>query len=298
MLVNRAARAGTGGTIARRAAERLRQHGIRATLISGGSAAESTDLLREAVRLGTDAVAVAGGDGTVSLAMQVLAHSETPLGIIPAGTGNDLAEILGIRELRPDEAADAIAGGMTRDIDLARVRREGEPAVYFGSVLASGFDSLVNDRANRMRWPRGSSRYTFAILRELLALHSFAYEVELTDAAGTVTRHDGALLMAAVANGTSYGGGVRIAPRADPADGELDVVLVRPTHRARFLRLLPRVYRGTHGTVPEVSMHRARTVRLQAAGVTAYADGDPIGQLPLAINIVPRALRVFVPTAL
>lgn len=128
---------------------------------------------------------------------------------------------------------------LTRDIDLARISRHGEPEVYFGSVLASGFDSRVNDRANRMRWPRGSSRYTIAILRELVGLRSFAYEIELTDAAGSVTRHDGALLMAAVANGTSYGGGVQIAPRADPADGELDVVLVRPTHRARFLRLLP-----------------------------------------------------------
>ncbi|HBS09595.1 MAG TPA: diacylglycerol kinase, partial [Microbacterium sp.] len=203
--------------MATRAAERLREHGIRATLISGGSAVESTELLREAVRLGTDAVAVAGGDGTVSLAMQVLAHSTTPLGIIPAGTGNDLADMLGIRELHPDEAADAIVGGLTRDIDLARISRHGEPEVYFGSVLASGFDSRVNDRANRMRWPRGSSRYTIAILRELVGLRSFAYEIELTDAAGSVTRHDGALLMAAVANGTSYGGGVQIAPRADPA---------------------------------------------------------------------------------
>lgn len=295
MLVNPAARAGTGGTIATRAAERLREHGIRATLISGGSAVESTELLREAVRLGTDAVAVAGGDGTVSLAMQVLAHSTTPLGIIPAGTGNDLADMLGIRELHPDEAADAIVGGLTRDIDLARISRHGEPEVYFGSVLASGFDSRVNDRANRMRWPRGSSRYTIAILRELVGLRSFAYEIELTDAAGSVTRHDGALLMAAVANGTSYGGGVQIAPRADPADGELDVVLVRPTHRARFLRLLPRVYRGTHGAVPEVSMYRARMIRLSAPGVTAYADGDPIGPLPVQIDVVPRALRVFVP---
>ncbi len=295
MLVNPAARAGTGGTIANRAAERLREHGIRATVISGGSAAESTELLKQAVRLGTNAVAVVGGDGTVSLAMQVLAHGATPLGIIPAGTGNDLAEMLGIREMRPDDAADAIARGVTREIDLARIRRQGQPDVYFGSVLASGFDSRVNDRANRMRWPRGSSRYTIAILRELVALRSFAYEVELMDVEGAVTRHDGPLLMAAVANGTSYGGGVQIAPRADAADGELDVVLVRPTRRARFLRLLPRVYRGTHGDVPEVSMHRARTVRLRALGVTAYADGDPIGPLPVEIDVAPRALRVFVP---
>lgn len=241
-------------------------------------------------------MAVAGGDGTVALALQVLAQTGTPLGIIPAGTGNDIAEMLGLRELRADDAADAIAGGQTRDIDLARVRRDGQPPVFFASVLASGFDSRVNDRANRMRWPRGSSRYTIAILRELVALRRIAYEVELTDADGTLTRFDGPLLMAAAANGTSYGGGVRIAPGADPADGELDVVLVRPTRRARFLRLLPRVYRGTHGNVPEVGMHRARRVTLRATGVTAYADGDPIGPLPVTIDVVPRALRVFAPS--
>jgi diacylglycerol kinase (ATP) len=101
--------------------------------------------------------------------------------------------------------------------------------------------------------------------------------------------------MATVGNGRTYGGGIPICPDADPADGLLDLVLVRPAGRARLLRLLPRVYRGSHATVPEVAMRRVRSVRLASPGVTAYADGDPIGALPLTVDVAPRALRVFAP---
>ena len=101
--------------------------------------------------------------------------------------------------------------------------------------------------------------------------------------------------MATVGNGPSYGGGIPICPRADIADGLLDVTLVRPAGRLRLLRLLPRVYRGTHVTVREVSTHRVSSVRLTSPGVTAYADGDPVGELPLTIEVAPGALTVFVP---
>lgn len=295
LLTNPAARAGAHTGAAPQAAERLRAHGIRTTIISGGSAAESSELLRTAIGLGTDAVAVAGGDGTVGLAIQELAGTGIPLGIIPAGTGNDLAAALGIKELDVQSAADAIAAGITRDIDLARVTRTDGSTSFFGTVLASGFDSRVNDRANAMRWPRGGSRYNIAILVEFLTLAGTPYDVELTLADGTTEHITGDLVMATVGNGPSYGGGIPICPDADPSDGLLDVTLVRPAGRLRLLRLLPRVYRGTHTTVAEVSTSRVRSVRLAAAGVTAYADGDPIGSLPLTIDVVPRALRVFSP---
>jgi diacylglycerol kinase (ATP) len=295
LLVNPAARGGAHTGAATRAAERLRAHGVRTTIISGGSAAESRELLRTAVGLGTDAVAVAGGDGTVHLAIQELAGIDVPLGIIPAGTGNDMATALGLRELDADAAADAIAAGVTRWIDLARVIRGDGSNAYFGSVLASGFDSRVNDRANAMRWPRGGSRYNIAILIEFLTLTGIPYEIDLESADGTRSRVVGDLVMATVGNGSHYGGGIPICPDADPSDGLLDVLLVRPAGRLRLLRLLPRVYRGTHTTVPEVSTHRVRSVRLSSPGVTAYADGDPIGALPLTIEVAPAALRVFTP---
>ena len=295
LLANPAARAGAHTGAAPRAAELLRERGIRTTIISGGSAAESSELLRTAIALGTDAVIVAGGDGTVHLAIQEVAGTGIALGIIPVGTGNDFAATLGLRELDVAAAVDAITTGPPRTVDLARVTRADGTTAYFGSVLASGFDSRVNDRANAMRWPRGGSRYNIAILIEFLTLAGLAYDVELVLADGSTERIAHDLVMATVGNGRTYGGGIPICPDADPADGLLDVVLVRPAGRLRLLRLLPRVYRGTHASVPEVTMRRARRVRLASPGVTAYADGDPIGALPLTIDVAPRALSVFAP---
>jgi diacylglycerol kinase (ATP) len=295
LLVNPAARAGAHTGAASHAAERLRAHGVQTSILSGGSAAESSALLRTAIEVGADAVVVAGGDGTVNLAIQEVAGTGIPLGIVPSGTGNDFAATLGLRELDVSAAADAIAGGVTRRIDLARVTRDDGSTQYFGSVLASGFDSKVNDRANAMRWPRGGSRYNIAILVEFLTLAGIPYDVELELADGTHEQVHGDLVMATVGNGRSYGGGIPICPDADVADGLLDVVLVRPAGRLRLLRLLPRVYQGTHANVPEVSMRRVRTVRLSAPGVTAYADGDPIGALPLTVDVVPGALTIFAP---
>ncbi|MDQ7878826.1 diacylglycerol kinase [Microbacterium sp. QXD-8] len=295
LLVNPAARAGAHTGAATQAAERLRTHGVQTSILSGGSAAESSALLRAAIQVGVDAVAVAGGDGTVNLAIQEVASTGIPLGIVPSGSGNDFAATLGLRELDVAAAADAIAGGRTRRIDLGRVTRDDGSSQYFGSVLASGFDSKVNDRANAMRWPRGGSRYNIAILVEFLTLIGIPYEVELELADGTRVQQRGDLVMATVGNGRTYGGGIPICPDADPADGLLDLVLVRPSGRLRLLRLLPRVYRGTHGAVPEVSIRRVRSVRLSSPGVTAYADGDPIGALPLTVDVAPGALTIFTP---
>ncbi|WP_214465818.1 diacylglycerol kinase [Microbacterium flavescens] len=295
LLVNPTARGGAHAGAAAEAAERLRARGVKTAIISGGSAAESSELLRAAVALGTDAVAVAGGDGTVHLAIQEIAGTGIPLGIVPSGTGNDFAAMLGLRELDVTAAADAIAAGRTRTVDLARVTRADGSATYFGTVLASGFDSRVNDRANAMRWPRGGSRYNIALLLEFATLAGIPYEVDLELADGTRERVARDLVMATVGNGRTYGGGIPICPDADPADGLLDVVLVRPAGRLRLLRLLPRVYAGTHGGIPEVRMHRVRSVRLSSPGVTAYADGDPIGALPLTIDVAARTLTVFAP---
>ncbi|HYJ48637.1 MAG TPA: diacylglycerol kinase [Microbacterium sp.] len=295
LLVNPAARGGAHTGSATRAAERLRESGVSVTVLSGGSASESSRLLRTAIELGTDAVAVVGGDGTVHLAIQELAGTDVRLGIIPAGTGNDLATALGLRELDAIAAADAIVAGRTRRIDLARVTRADGSTAYFGSVLASGFDSRVNDRANAMRWPRGGSRYNIAILIEFLALKGIPYEVDIELADGGRERLVGDLVMGTVGNGSHYGGGIPICPHADPADGLLDLILVRPAGRLRLLRLLPRVYRGTHTTAREVSSFRVRSVRLSSPGVNAYADGDPIGALPLTVEVAPSALSVFTP---
>ncbi|WP_298743216.1 diacylglycerol kinase family protein [uncultured Microbacterium sp.] len=227
------------------------------------------------------------------LAIQELAGSAVPLGIVPTGTGNDLATSLGIRDLDADAAADAVISGRTRTIDLARVTRPDGSTVLYGTVLASGFDSKVNDRANRMTWPRGHLRYTIAILAEFVRLRGIPFEVELDLDSGVTERVSGDHVMATVGNGRTYGGGIPICPDADLEDGLLDVTLVRPAGRLPLLRLLPRVYRGTHTSIAQVSTFRVRAAQLSSPGVTAYADGDPLGPLPLSIDVAPSALRVF-----
>ena len=297
VVVNPAARAGArraaaAGGAAMRAVERLRHHGHTVTVISGGSAAETSQLIRTALEVGTDAVAVVGGDGTISLAAQQLAGTGVPLGVIPTGTGNDFAAHLGIPQLEPERAADVIAARSARTVDLARVSRPDGTTQVYTTVLASGFDSAVNDRANRMRWPRGDSRYTVALLLEFVFLKPLPFTMHVDD-----ERVEGPFVLAAVGNTRTYGGGIPICPHARADDGLLDITIVRPRGRLHLLRLLPTVYRGTHVELAEVETYRGRTVRLEAPGVTAYADGDPIAALPITVDAEPGALIVFAPAA-
>lgn len=244
---------------------------------------------------GVDALVVVGGDGMVHLAANALAGSgaaggETPLGIIPSGTGNDVARALGLpRHDVPAAAARVLAalaaGG--RRIDAGRVRAGGRTH-WFAGVLSAGFDAAVNERANRWRRPRGRARYHLAMLRELATFRAIEYTVTADGERG----RQGAMLIS-VANGTSFGGGMKVAPGAVLDDGYLELVTVRPLSRAGFLAVFPKVFSGRHVHHPAVEIRRVREVVLAADGVVGYADGERIGPLPLTIDVVPGALRVL-----
>ncbi|MFH9549651.1 diacylglycerol kinase [Streptomyces sp. NPDC017435] len=290
LFVNPAAGRGRGALAARPAASALREAGYSVRTVLGTDAEDALVRARAAVAGGTGALIAVGGDGLAHLALQAVAGTRTPLGLVAAGTGNDLARALGLPVRDPAGAArlvaDALKGARIRDIDLGRAGDR-----WFGTVLASGFDSRVNDRGNRMRWPAGRVKYDLAMLAELAAFRPFPYRITLDD--GAVREVEATLV--AVGNGSSYGGGMRICPGADLADGLFDVTVVGECSRTTLLRVFPKVYRGTHVGHPAVSVHRAAKVEIAAAGVSGYADGERLGALPLTARCVPGAVRVIGP---
>lgn len=293
VIVNPAARAGSARSVAPRVAGLLRDAGATVNVVSPADAEGTAEAVRRLAALSPDAIMLAGGDGTAGLALAELRGGNVPLGLIPTGTGNDLARTVGLHELDAEAAAAAVLRGRPRSLDLARATDAEGRQAFFTTVLACGFDSRVNDRANRMRWPRGPLRYSVAILIEFLALRTVPFDIHLTRPDGTVHHVREDLLVAAVGNTRSYGGGIPICPHATPDDGLLDVTLVRSAGRLRLLALLRKVYAGSHVGEPEVSTYRVRSVTLRAPGVTGYADGEPMGLLPLRIDVQPAAVSVF-----
>jgi diacylglycerol kinase (ATP) len=290
VAINPEASFGKRREVGPRVAERLRQAGYDVVAVTE----PNVELLRRetarAVEAGADALVVVGGDGMVSLGTNIVAQTAVPLGIVPTGTGNDLAAGLGIRTDDTDAATDQLLAALAkppRVID-AGIVRHGELTTWFACVLSAGFDAIVNERANLMTRPRGRSRYVFAMLRELATLKPIEYEIE----ADGVTSRRRALLIS-VANNVSLGGGMRIVPHAELDDGYLDLFVVEPMSRLAFLRVFPKVFQGTHTTLPQVSFIRARSVKLSAEGVVAYADGERVGPLPVEISLVPGSLRVL-----
>jgi diacylglycerol kinase (ATP) len=270
---------------------RLQHRGVEVIEIVGENAEDARYLLAAAVEKGTDAVVVTGGDGVISNALQVLAETDVPLGIIPAGTGNDHAREFGIPTKDPEAAADIVVDGWTETIDLGRIRDGNGVNKWFGTVAATGFDSLVTDRANRMSWPHGRLRYYIAMLAELSQLRLLPFRLVL-DGGEEI---DADITMVAIGNTRSYGGGLLICPNADRNDGLLDLTMVNEASRAKLVRLFPTVMKGTHVELDEVTTTRAKTIHIESRGINVYADGDFACVLPADISAVPAALQILRP---
>ncbi|MGC9669961.1 diacylglycerol kinase family protein [Planosporangium sp. 12N6] len=265
--------------------------GATVRLIEAPDADRAEAACVEAVAGGAAAVVAVGGDGTVHTALQAVAGTGVPLGIVAAGTGNDFAVEVGVAA-EPVTAAHAVAralaAGRTRTVDLAHMRAADGRTRWFGAVLAAGFDAVVNERANAMRFPRGPRRYDLAIVAELARLRPRRYTLRLDGQSHTVDA-----VLVAVGNTASYGGGMRICPAADAGDGLLDVVVAGAVGRLALMRIKPRVYRGTHVDHPMVTAFRARTVELAAEEIVGYADGERAFPLPLTVTCVPGALTLL-----
>ncbi|HEY7053051.1 MAG TPA: diacylglycerol kinase [Mycobacterium sp.] len=274
-----------------RAVAQFQRRGVDVVEIVGTDAEHALQLVNEAVAGGTDAMVIAGGDGVIALALQALARSDIPLGIIAAGTGNDHAREYALPRDDPEAAADVVADGWVQTVDLGHIRGEDGAEKWFGTVMAAGFDSLVSDRANRMRWPHGRMRYNLAMLAELSKLRLLPFRLVFDGGEEVVTD----LTMAAFGNTKSYGGGMLVCPNADPTDGLLDITMVHSDSRTKLVRLFPSVFKGTHVDLDTVTTKRAKTVVVESPGINAYADGDFAMPLPVEVSAVSAALKILRP---
>jgi diacylglycerol kinase (ATP) len=288
LVVNPTARRGRGAATLDQVQARLRASGAELETLASTSWAHAEELMTAAVRREVDVLAVMGGDGMMHLGLNACAdvagHGRTALGMIPAGTGNDLARGVGLDPEDTLAAADVVAADHRGALDLIRVGDR-----YVGAVLATGFDGRVNERANAMSWPRGSLRYTVAALAELGVFRPLTYRLTLD---GEV-REERAMLVA-VGNTTTYGGGLRICPRAEPTDGLLDVTVIHPVSRLKLLQLLPQMRSGRFARDPCVEQLRVRTVAVAGDGLVGYGDGERLGPAPFEVSVAPRALPLVV----
>lgn len=257
--------------------------------------AETAELLEhqcaDALGEGVDGLVVVGGDGMAHLGINLATTHGVPLGIVPAGTGNDFARHLDLPRRDVRAAVDVVLHGVTRTVDVGRVTETGR---RFGCVLSTGFDAAVNARANRLSWPTGRSRYHVAMAAELGAFVPTDLVIEVDG-----TAHEHRAMLVAVGNARSYGGGMRICPDADLTDGLFDVTVVDEISVLELLRLFPRVYSGRHVEHPRAHVYRGSQVALRAMGpgdpAPAFADGEQVATLPVTAVAEPGALCVRAP---
>jgi diacylglycerol kinase (ATP) len=285
ILVNPSAGRGKARRALKKALEVFSRHDIRLEVRESRNALHLLELTRQARQENPDVIVSAGGDGTHHYVINGLWGSAIPLGLLPMGSGNDFAKGVGV-PLEPRAAAGAVLEGRVREIDLARVG-----AAVYACIAGVGFDSLVTRYANERVRLGGSLGYAWAILACLKS-----YRPEPLELVSDARNFSGEVVFAVVGNNVSYGGGLKLTPRAQLDDGWLDVCIVPYMGKLELLRWLPRAYRGEHLAHPRIIYFRARRVALRSTSrLELFGDGEFVQELPATIEIAPRALRVVVP---
>jgi YegS/Rv2252/BmrU family lipid kinase len=278
-----------GGGRAERVLPELRQELEKLGLDYHVEPTRSLDHARELARAAAAAGEVAaacGGDGVVGAVAEALRGTDGVLGVLPGGRGNDFARVLGI-PLEAAHACNTLATGVVKELDLGQAGDK-----TFIGIASCGFDSDANRIANETKVVRGNLVYVYGALRALAGWRPATFTVRLDDQAPRIF----AGYTVAAANSKAYGGGMYLAPDASLEDGLLDVVMVEDVPKRRFLRLLPTVFKGEHVKQPNVRVERAARIEVSAdRPFTMYADGDPIGELPITLCCLKAAVRVLVP---
>ncbi len=272
---------GNGGGYAAglRVKDYLDFNGVTYESLSSSTAAQLAKELRKALaEKKFSGVIAVGGDGLAHLVMQACVPSQIPFAVVPAGTGNDFVRALGWNLEKIEDFLAKVISTPPKPIDLGNVDSE-----WFGAILSTGFDSVVNERANSLPWPKGPQRYNVAIALELPRFTPIEYEITCDGE----TIHTRAMLVA-IGNGKSYGGGMNVCPQAQMHDGLFDIVILEPVSKFEFIRVFPKVYSGSHITHPKVRTMRARKVSISANAI-AYADGERIGPAPISAECVKDA---------
>jgi diacylglycerol kinase (ATP) len=266
--------------------EYLRRRGARVDCEPSTGPQDLVRIAAESSHGDYDRVVVCGGDGTLNLAIREFDLANGTLALVPTGSGDDFARVMGIpRDVRA--ACDVVFDGAIREVDVALAN----DLRYLG-VAGLGFDSEVADYANRnVKFLRGSAVYLYAILRVLPRFTPRPVEIRTGDG----TRRE-EIMFAAVGNTRQYGGGIRITPDAEVDDGLLDLCIVHRTTRMELLKTLPKAYTGAHVKSPFVEMGRGRAFEFRSeTAMAVYADGEPLTRTPVKFGLCDRRLRVLVP---
>jgi diacylglycerol kinase (ATP) len=283
LAINPSSGRGRARNLALIAKDYFSERGIPVTLLEGASLADFREkLIYHLDHESISGVVAFGGDGFIHEIIQHIVPRQIPLGVIPCGTGNDLARSIGVYRLSLTQQLDLIVGKDPQCIDLGQV---GE--TWFAAILSSGFDALVNERANGMRWPKGRMRYNIAMIEKIIQLRAHFYRIrldkEFIDVRATLVT---------VANGASYGGGMNVCPDAVLDDGLFDVMVLGEVSRTELLKVFPKVYSGRHVGHPAVSFYRCREIEIIGSG-SSFADGEPISSLPLSATCISNAMKVW-----
>ena len=283
VVVNPKAGLGAAAKLATQVVGFLKSKDVAYRMISPGSAMETKMQVRSALSSGevTKLLSV-GGDGLFHLLLQLSIEFKVPLALTPGGTGNDFFRTLGWFDYDLSDYLQHLIDNDASLIDVGVV--DGE---YFGAVLSSGFDSVVNERANRMKWPTGPAKYNAAIALELPKFQAIEFKIVADEKVMEVEA-----MLIAIGNGNSYGGGMKVCPDADLHDGLLDIMILHPVSKFEFIKVFPTVYKGTHVHHPQVEVIRARAIRIESSAI-AYADGERIGQLPVQVESLPKTLLTW-----
>lgn len=234
---------------------------------------------------GNEVPVVMSGDGLLGAVGGAMAGSETPLGVIPGGRGNDLARVLEIPD-DPEGAVAVLLAGQSRRIDVGEANGK-----RFLGIVSVGFDSEANRRANQTHFLRGSLVYAYAALRTLASWKPARFTIRVDEERIRLSGYS-----ISVANNKAFGGGMYIAPNAELDDGAFDIVAVGEVGKLRFMANLPKVFKGTHIDEEQVQVFRAQHLELTASRpFQVYADGEHLTDLPASLRVLPRALGVLVP---